>query len=87
MMRTSSTDLLQAGAGDQAGEAAADEHDRHVVVLRLPLDHREVRILEVVGQLALQLEVLVVAVRPQPFGPLLGVLLPEGFLVDGVALR
>ena len=32
--------FLQPGAGDEAGEAAADERDRHVVGLRLALDDR-----------------------------------------------
>src|SRR4026209_2420792 len=99
MMRTSSTpDPLNrppattpatppaGAAGGRAGHPAADEHHRHVVVLRLPLDHWEVRILEVVGELSLQLEVLVVAIRPQPLGPLLGVLLAERFLVHGPVL-
>ena len=46
-------------------------------------DDGRVRVVEVVGEVALQLEVLVVAVGPQPLGALLGVLPPDRFLVDG----
>ena len=51
-------------------------------VLRLALDDRRVRVVEVVGELVRQLEVLVVAVGPQPLVALLGVLLLERVLVD-----
>ena len=74
--------LLQPCAGEQAGEAAADERERHMIVLRFALDDRKVRIVEVVGELILQLQVLVVAVGPQPLRPLLGVPPPQCFLVD-----
>ena len=74
--------LLDAGAGDEPREAAADERDRHVVGLGLALDARRVRVLEVVGQLVLELQVLLVPVGPQPLGPLLGVLLLERVDVD-----
>ena len=66
--------FLQAGAGDQSGEPASDEGGRDVVGLRRPLDDGRVRIFEVVGELVLELDVLRVAVRPQPLVPLVGVL-------------
>ena len=53
-----------------------------MVGLRLALDDRRVRVVEVVGELVLELQVLVVAVGAQPLGPLLGVLLLEGVDVD-----
>jgi hypothetical protein len=74
--------FLQPGACDQAREAAADERDRDVVGFRLPLGDRRVRILEVVRQLALQLDVLGVAVGPQALVALRRVLLAERLLVD-----
>ena len=63
--------LLQPGAGDEPGEAAADERDRDVVGDRLALGDGRVGVLEVVGELVLQLQVLRVAVGPQPLVPLL----------------
>ncbi len=66
--------FLQAGAGDEPGEAAADERRRDVIGLRRPLDDGRVRVFEIVGELALELDVLGVAVGPQPLVPLGGVL-------------
>ena len=75
--------LLEPGAGDEAGEAAADEGDGDVVGLGLALDPGRVGVGEVVGQVVGQLQVLVVAIGPQPLVPLLGVLGLEGLFVDG----
>ena len=55
--------FLQPCAGDESGEPASDERRRHVVGLGLPLDDRRVRVLEIVGELVLELDVLRVAVR------------------------
>jgi hypothetical protein len=74
--------LLQPSAGDETGEPATDEGDGHVVGLRLPLGDRRVGIVQVMGQLILQLDVLVVAVRTEALRPLLCVLLLEGIEVD-----
>ena len=74
--------LLEPGAGDQPREAAADERHRHVVGLGGPLGHRCVRVVEIVGQLVLQLQILGVPVRPQALGPLLRVPLLQSVYVD-----
>ena len=42
--------FLEPGAGDEAGEPAADERERDVVGLRLALDDRRVRVVEVVAR-------------------------------------
>ena len=73
--------VLESGAGDQPGEAAADERHRHVVGLGGPLGPRRVRIVEIVGQLVLQLQILRVSVRPQALGPLLRVTLLQRVFV------
>ena len=75
--------FLQTGAGDEAGEAAADERDGDVIAQGCTLDDRDVGVDEVVPELVLQLDVLVVAVGSQPLGSLLGVLLLERVDVDG----
>ena len=74
--------LLQPRAGHQAGEAAADEGHRHVVVLRIALDALGVRVVEIAAELALQLEVLVVAVRSQALVPLLCIPVAQRLGVD-----
>ena len=66
--------LLEPGAGDEAGEAAADDRHRHLVVQRLPLDPLDVGVVEEVGEATGRLEVLVVAVLAQALvalGPVL----------------
>ena len=74
--------LLQPGTGDEPGEPAADERDRHLVGQRVALDARRCRVLEVVGELADGLDVLLVAVGAQPLVTLRGVLLPQRVAVD-----
>ena len=61
---------FDAGARHKAREAAADERDRDVVAQRLALDDGHVGVVEVVTELVRQLDVLVVAVGPQPLGAL-----------------
>src|SRR5207244_8561907 len=55
--------LPQPGAGEQPAEAAAEDSHVDLVVERVTLDPLGVRVLEVVGEPALDLDVLVVAVR------------------------
>ena len=55
--------LAQPRAGEQAAEAAADDDDLDLVGQRLALDRRDVRVVEVVRELAGDLDVLLVAVR------------------------
>ena len=74
--------LLQPRAGDEAGEAAADDRDRDLVDARRALDRRDVRVVEEVGEPAGRLEVLVVAVGPQPLVALLAVLRVQRRRVD-----
>ena len=64
------------------GEAAADERDRHLVEARLALDPLDVGIVEEVGEAAGRLEVLVVAVGPQPLVALLAVPGPQRLAID-----
>jgi hypothetical protein len=79
------TRLLQPRTGDQAGEAAADARDRHVVGLRLALGPRRVRVVKVVREAASEAQVLVVAVRAQPFVALLAVFAAKSFFVENGA--
>ena len=74
--------LGQPGARDETGEAAPHEGDGNVVVQGRALGVRQVGVLGVVRQLALQLEVLGVPVRPDPLRPLLGVPALERCLVE-----
>ncbi len=74
--------LLEPGAGDQPREAAADERHGDVVGLGGSFDDGRVGVVEVVGQLVRELQVLRVSVGPQSLGPLLGVLLLQGVDVD-----
>jgi hypothetical protein len=74
--------LHQPCAGDQPGETTAHEGEGHMVGLRLALFERGVGIVQIVGEPPRDLEILVVAVRPQalvPFGDVLG---QQGLLVD-----
>jgi hypothetical protein len=64
-------------AGHQPGEPAADEGEGDVVAFGLALGQRCVRVAEQVRELPGQLEVLVIAVGPQPLGPLAGVALAQ----------
>ena len=74
--------LLQRGAGDQTGEPAADEGDGDLVEQRLPLDRLDVGVVEVVGEHAHWLDVLVVAVVAEPLVALVAVLAVERLPVD-----
>ena len=69
--------LAQAGAGEQAAEAAADDQHLDLVGQRLALDRRDVRIVDVVRELAGDLDVLLVAVGAQALVALLAVLLAQ----------
>ena len=78
---------LQAGAGEQAAEAAADDDDVDLVEQRVALDRLDVRVLEVVGELARDLDVLLVAVGPQALVALGAVLLAQGVGIERRRLR
>ena len=73
--------LLEAGGGEQAGEAGAHEGEGHVVGDGLARLHRQVRVVEVVAELALEAHVLGVPVGPDALVALLGVLAPERVLL------
>ena len=66
----------------QPREAAADQRDGHLVEPRLALDPLGVGIVEHRGEPARRLEVLVVAVGPQPLVALLAVLDPQRVVID-----
>ena len=74
--------LLQPRAHAQPREAATDQRDGHVVEPRLALDPLGVGIVEHRGEPARRLEVLVVAVGPQPLVALLAVLDPQRVVID-----
>ena len=74
--------LLQAGAGEQPAEASADDDHLDLIGDRVALDRLDVGIVDVVGEAALHLDVLVVAVGPQPLVALLAVLGPQGIGVE-----
>ncbi len=76
-------DLFQTRSRDEPREAAADDRDRHVIGLGLARSDRGVGILEIAVEFALDLDVLIVGVGAKALGALLGVLVLEGFLVDG----
>ena len=83
MMRTSlDAGLLQPRAGEQAAEPAADDDDVDLVEHRIPLDRLDVRIVDVVGERADDLAVLLVAVRAQALVPLGAVLGPQGVGIE-----
>ncbi|MEI9985216.1 MAG: hypothetical protein WDN69_19725 [Aliidongia sp.] len=54
--------LDQPRAGDQPGEAAADESESDVIGLRRAFDEGRVRVCEIMRKLALQLQILRIAV-------------------------
>jgi hypothetical protein len=74
--------LLQPRAGDEPGEAAADDGDRHVAGLRRAPGDRGVGVVEVVGEAAGEAEVLVVAVRTQPLVTLFPIFQAKRLFVD-----
>jgi hypothetical protein len=59
---------FQARAGHEAGEPAADHRDRHVIGPRLAGDDRHAGVVQVVIEVALDPEVLVVAVGAKALG-------------------
>ena len=75
--------LLQAGAGEQAAEATADDDDVDLVGQRLALDRLDVRVVDVVGELARDLDVLLVAVGAQALVALGPVLLAQRVGIEG----
>jgi hypothetical protein len=74
--------LLQPGAGDEAGEPAPDEGHGDLVVPRVALDPFDVGVVEVVGEPAGDLDVLLVAVFPQALVAL-GAVAGDGPLAAG----
>ena len=74
--------LVQLGAGDQPGESAADEGDGDLVDQRLALGRLDVGILDVVLEDPGDLDVLLVAVGPQPLVAFLAVLASQCVAVD-----
>ncbi|MHC2243038.1 hypothetical protein ACVJH7_002345 [Bradyrhizobium elkanii] len=80
-------DILDPGLGQprrsgEPGEAAADEGEGDVVGLRRALNDRRVGIVEIMRELALDLEILVVAVGTQPLVAFLLILQAQPRLVD-----
>ena len=76
--------LFEPGTGDQSREAAADDHDRHLVRDRRTIDRLGVRVVQEVGEPTGRFDVLVVAVRPEPLFALLAVLGPQCLAVDRI---
>src|SRR5205085_11440295 len=75
--------FAQASAREQTAEAAADDDDLDLVEERRALEALlDVGILDVVGELPVHLDVLVVAVRTEPFLALLLVLLAQRLRVE-----
>ena len=85
-------DILDAGfrqprGGGEPGKAAADEGEGDVVGLGIARRDRRVGIVEIMGELSLDLDILVVAVGAQPLVALLHVFLAQPLLVDGLAAQ
>ena len=83
-------DVLDAGfreprGGGEPRKAAADEGEGDVIGLGLARGDRRIGIVEIMGELSLDLDILVVAVGAQPLVALLHVFLAQLLLVDGVA--
>ena len=82
-------DILDAGfgqprGGGKPGKAAADEGEGDVVGLGIARRDRRIGIVEIMGELTLDLDILVVAVGAQPLVALLRVFPAQFFLVDGL---
>ena len=76
--------LAQARAGEQPAEAAADDDDIDLVGQRLALEARlDVRVLDEVRELAVDLDVLLVAVGAEALVALAAVLLAQLLGVEG----
>ena len=75
----------QPRGGSKPGKAAADEGESDVIGLRCARRDRRIGIVEIMGELAFELEVLVVAVGAQPLVALLHVFFTQLLLVDGRA--
>ncbi len=70
--------LLEIGAGQQSGEAAAENDDVDVFGDRVALDHRRVGVdLGELRELPFEFQVLRTALGPQTFGPFSGIPLPD----------
>ena len=75
--------LPQACSGQETAEAATDQHDVDLVGQGLPRVARlDIRVVDEVGEISADLEVLVVAVRAKPFLPLLAVLFAERVRIE-----
>ena len=75
--------LTEARSRAEAAEAAADDRDRDLVVLRLAGEARlDVGIVHVGRELASDVPVLIVAVGPEPLVALLPVLLSQGVGIE-----
>ena len=68
--------------GGKAGKAAADEGEGDVIGFRFARRDRRIGIVEIVGELSLDLDILIVAVGAQPLVALLQIFLPQPLLVD-----
>ena len=75
----------QPRGGGKPCKAAADEGEGDVVGFGIARGDRRIGIVEIMGELSLDLDVLVVAVGAQPLVALLHVLLAQLLLVDGLA--
>src|SRR5262245_37614328 len=79
--------LHQPRRGGEPGKAAADEGKGDVIALRRARRDRRVGVIEIMGEPALDLEVLVVAVGTHSLVALLQILLAQPLLVDRCGLR
>ena len=80
-------DILDAGfrqprRGGQPGKTAADEGEGDVIGLRRARGDRRIGIVEIVGELSRDLQILVVAVGAEPLVALLQIFLAQPLLVD-----
>ena len=74
--------LAQSGCSEQTAESPADDGDVDGVVQRRTFDTLDVRVVEVMGELPGDLDVLLVAVGPEPTVALVAVLLAEGIGIE-----
>jgi hypothetical protein len=81
------TGLSQPGPGDEPGETASDHDHGHGVAPGRPFHPADVRIVEVMGIWAGDLDVLVVGIRPEPLVALAPVAVAEGVRVESLVWR
>ena len=69
--------LYQPGTGHQTSKAATNKRHGDVICPRRTRRHRGIRIFQIMGQLALQLQILIVAIGTQALVALFKVFLPD----------